>query len=125
MSNPLHSTKGLFMKQLVKLEELALFLFSIFLFSTLSFSWWLYPALLLAPDLSMIGYSANTKVGAIVYNLVHHRAWAYTLIILGAYLKNEVLSLAGIILVGHSSLDRVFDYGFKYGDNFKRTHLTP
>lgn len=113
------------MKQLVKLEELALFLFSIYLFSTLSFTWWLYPALLLAPDLSMIGYSANTKVGAFVYNLIHHRAWAYLLIVLGASFTNELISLAGIILLGHSSLDRVCDYGFKYGDNFKRTHLTP
>lgn len=112
------------MKQLVKLEELALFLFSIFLFSTLSFSWWLYPVLLLTPDLSMIGYAVNTKVGAFMYNLIHHRIWAYILIVLGTYFSNELISLAGIILLGHSSLDRVFDYGFKYGDNFKHTHLT-
>jgi hypothetical protein len=31
--------------------------------------------------------------------------------------------LAGIILLGHSSLDRVLGYGMKYTDSFRLTHL--
>lgn len=111
------------MKTVVKLEELALFLFSVFLFSTLSFAWWLFPTLLLVPDLSMVGYSINTQCGAFLYNLIHHRAWAYLLFTTGHYTGIDLISLAGVILLGHSSLDRVFDYGFKYGDAFRHTHL--
>jgi uncharacterized protein DUF4260 len=33
------------------------------------------------------------------------------------------LSLVGTILLGHSSLDRVFGYGLKYPDAFQNTHL--
>ena len=35
----------------------------------------------------------------------------------------QMLMFAGTILLGHSSLDRVFGYGLKYPDSFKATHL--
>ncbi|MBT3714431.1 MAG: DUF4260 family protein, partial [Anaerolineae bacterium] len=43
------------MKNLLKLEELFMFGITIFLFARMDFSWWWYPALLFAPDLSMLG----------------------------------------------------------------------
>lgn len=42
---------------------------------------------------------------------------------LGAAVNNPALQLAGLILLGHSSLDRVLGYGLKYADSFKHTHL--
>jgi hypothetical protein len=33
------------------------------------------------------------------------------------------LALAGVIMLGHSSFDRVLGYGLKYGDSFRHTHL--
>jgi hypothetical protein len=42
------------MKTIIRLEELGLFFFSIYLFPTLSFPWWVFPLLLFAPDLSMV-----------------------------------------------------------------------
>lgn len=112
------------MKNLIRLEEIALFLFSIFLFSLLDLRWWWFPALLLVPDLSMAGYTMNTKIGAIVYNVIHHRAVALLLYTIGALTAIQILQLAGIIHFAHSSLDRTFDYGLKYADNFKHTHLS-
>jgi hypothetical protein len=38
-------------------------------------------------------------------------------------LNSEVLQIAGIILFGHSSMDRTFGYGLKLGEGFKYTHL--
>lgn len=111
------------MKQLLQLEELAMFLFSIFLFKSLPFAWWVYPALILLPDISMIGYLINEKAGAICYNFVHHKAVAIALMVIGYYLLNDYFLLAGIILFGHSSLDRVFGYGLKYFAGFQFTHL--
>ena len=111
------------MKQLIKLEELAMFLLSIFLFSQLSFAWWWFLVLLLAPDISMIGYAAGNKVGAISYNLFHHKAVAIAVYVAGFYLHNEVLQLIGVILFGHSSMDRFFGYGLKTYAGFKFTHL--
>lgn len=111
------------MKALLKLEDLAELLLSVFLFTRLDFSWWWYPALILVPDLSMLGYVINTRVGAGLYNLVHHKGTGIVVGIIGLVLANQQLLLAGIILFGHSAMDRVFGYGLKYSDDFKHTHL--
>ena len=107
----------------IKIEELAMFLLSIYLFAQLDYAWWWYLALILIPDLSMIGYALGTKVGATTYNFAHHKAVAITILITGWYLTNLEIQLAGIILFGHSSLDRILGYGLKYPDAFKHTHL--
>jgi len=73
------------MKKLIQLEELAMFLLSIYLFSRLQFAWWWYPALILAPDLGMIGYAFGNKAGAVAYNFVHHKAVAIAVYIAGLY----------------------------------------
>lgn len=111
------------MKKLIALEEAAMLVLSVVLFSQLSFAWWWYLALILAPDLSMLGYAVNTRVGAMVYNFFHHKAVAIVIYIGGLFLKNETLQLAGLILFGHSGMDRMLGYGLKYSDSFQNTHL--
>ena len=111
------------MKSIIKLEELAMFLFSLFIFSSLPFAWWWFPILILLPDISMLGYLFNSKVGAIVYNSFHHKALALVVLVSGYYLLQDGLILAGAILFGHASMDRLFGFGLKYQDGFKSTHL--
>lgn len=111
------------MKNLIKLEQFALLCFSIFLFIHTDFSWWWFPALILLPDLSMIGYLNNSKTGAFLYNFFHHQALAFTVLFLGWKIENDWIYMSGIILLSHSSMDRIFGYGLKYPDNFKHTHL--
>ena len=111
------------MKNLIRLEEAAMFGLSIYLFSRLGFAWWWYPALLLVPDISALGYLVNTRLGAATYNFAHHKAVAIVVYVAGLYLGNETVQLAGLILFGHSSMDRLFGYGLKYGDSFRHTHL--
>ena len=111
------------MKQLIQLEEAAMFLFGIFLFKQLSFVWWLFPALILLPDISMIGYAAGNKTGAVLYNIVHHKAIALIVYVIGFYLYDETIMLIGIILFAHSGMDRFFGYGLKYFTGFSFTHL--
>lgn len=111
------------MKTLLKAEEAALFLLSLFLFSRVGYPWWWFPLLLFAPDLVMIGYAANPRIGAYLYNAVHHRGVAIALYVAGVLASLPALQLTGLILFGHASLDRVFDYGLKYPDAFGHTHL--
>ncbi|RDI15790.1 DUF4260 domain-containing protein [Flavobacterium sp. AG291] len=111
------------MKKLIQLEEALLFGLGIYLFSQLGYAWWWFAALLLVPDLSMIGYVFGNKVGAWCYNIAHHRALAIGVYLLGIYLSNEVVQLAGVILFAHSSMDRMFGYGLKLEQGFKFTHL--
>jgi hypothetical protein len=111
------------MKTLLRIEEAFLFLLSIFLFSRTGYAWWWFPLLLFAPDIGMLGYLVNPKAGSVIYNLIHHRAVAVILYVLGVLLQINVLQLSGTILFAHSSLDRVFHFGLKYGDRFEHTHL--
>ena len=111
------------MNKLLKLEELAQFILGIALFSQLDFPWWWFPVLILLPDISMIGYAFNTKVGAICYNLFHNKAIGIAFILAGMFYLGETFTLIGIILFSHSSMDRIFGYGLKYPDSFKNTHL--
>ncbi len=85
--------------------------------------WWMYLLLVLGPDISMLGYFGGNKTGAFCYNLFHHKGVAIVLIVLGWYLKDNTIMIAGIILFGHSSMDRIFGYGLKTNQGFKFTHL--
>ena len=111
------------MKTIVRLEELGFFLFSIYLFALLPFPWWYFPVLLFVPDLSMLGYLSGPRLGAVVYNLIHHRALALLYYVLGMLFAVPVLALAGVIILAHSSLDRLLGYGLKLADGFTSTHL--
>jgi hypothetical protein len=111
------------MKNLLRLEELLLFGLSLLLFSQLDYGWGWYAFLFLSPDLSMLGYLANPQTGAWTYNLIHHKGLAVALYVLGYLLSVPWLMFAGTLLLGHSSLDRVFGYGLKYPDSFQNTHL--
>jgi hypothetical protein len=111
------------MKTLVRLEEFGLFLFSIYLFALLPFPWWYFPLLFFVPDLGMLGYLAGPRLGAFVYNFVHHRALAVTCYATGVWLGMPVLALGGVIIFAHSSLDRAMGYGLKFTDGFNNTHL--
>lgn len=111
------------MKKLLTLEEIAQFLLGIFLFSRLDFAWWWFPALILVPDLSMVGYLINPQIGAWLYNFFHHKLLAIIVFVLGHYTDNQTLILSGTILFAHSAMDRIFGYGLKYEDAFTNTHL--
>lgn len=111
------------MSRLIKLEEMGLFLFSLVLFSQLHFAWWVYLVLLLTPDLGMLGYLFGPRVGASTYNLTHHKGLAAVALSAGILTGLPWLTLTGVIMLGHSSLDRALGYGLKYPDSFHHTHL--
>lgn len=112
------------MKNTLRLEEAAMFGLSMVLFSQMDLAWWWYPALILLPDIGMLGYMFSTKVGAITYNVFHHKGLSVAVLILGWQIGDPWMTLGGIVLFGHASLDRMFGFGLKYPDSFKHTHLT-
>lgn len=111
------------MKYLLKLEELWQFMLGIFFFSHLEYAWWWFPVLLFVPDVSMIGYLINPKIGAWLYNFIHHKGLAIIFILAGYVFFNNPMSGAGAILLAHSAMDRVFGFGLKHESGFKDTHL--
>lgn len=113
------------MKRLIQLEELAMTAGAIFIISLLdlSLSWWAYLLLFFAPDIGIAGYLAGNKIGAITYNLFHHKGIAIALAVAGVVLQNDYPVFAGLILFGHASFDRIFGFGLKEFTGFKHTHL--
>lgn len=111
------------MKTALKLEELAMLLLGIFLFSMLQYEWWLFTALFFVPDVGMLGYLYGKRIGAISYNFFHHKGIAVVLYLIGYYMGSEGLQLAGLILFTHASFDRFLGYGLKLEKGFGFTHL--
>lgn len=111
------------MKNLLRLEELGMFLLGLLLFAALDYAWWVFPLLILAPDVSMAGYLGGNRIGAFTYNLFHHKGVAVGVYLLGSWFQLPEAMLVGVILFSHASMDRIFGYGLKYTDAFKHTHL--
>lgn len=110
-------------KALLRFEGATLFAASIALFAVQGLQWWVYPALLLVPDIFMLGYLRNTKLGSIIYNLGHSYPIAALVTVLGFVLASPLTIGIGAIWFGHIGWDRMFGYGLKYGTSFKHTHL--
>lgn len=111
------------MKNLLRFEEFTMLLGSIYLFSLLGYSWWVLVVLLLVPDIGMVGYLINPRIGAVTYNLAHSRSVALLFLGLGVWLTSSMLSLIGVVLLCHACMDRMLGYGLKYPDSFWHTHL--
>src|SRR5262245_7607689 len=95
------------MRNILKLEEAAMFVLSLYALSLFHVSWWVYLLIFIAPDISCIGYLAGNQVGAVCYNLFHHKGVAIAVFLTGFILKDQWFQVIGIILFGHSSMDRM------------------
>lgn len=111
------------MKTMLKLEEAAMLGICVLAMTSYEAAWWWYPLLLLGPDISLLGYLAGNRTGAEVYNFFHHKGVAILVFIIGIYAGMGWLELTGIVLFGHSSMDRMLGYGLKTYEGFKYTHL--
>lgn len=111
------------MTLLLRLEQLILLLACYVTTLYLGYAWWLFFALWLLPDISMLGYTINGKWGAIMYNLFHHQGIAVLIIGTGWYIGRNDAVLIGLVIFGHSAMDRVFGYGLKHFSGFQDTHL--
>jgi hypothetical protein len=108
---------------LLRLEGLAVFGLTLFLYHLTGVSWTLFLVLFLWPDLGMLGYLANVKLGATLYNLVHTEALPVVLAGV-SFAQHEQGALAfSLIWLAHIGFDRALGYGLKYATVFKDTHL--
>jgi hypothetical protein len=110
-------------RQILRAEGAALLIAAIAAYSALDAGWLLFAALFLAPDLFMLGYAANTRFGAAIYNLGHSTIPPLALIGLGWIAATPLVMALGLVWLAHIGFDRLIGYGLKYGDAFKHTHL--
>ena len=108
---------------LLRLEGAAVLVAALILYAQSSFSWWQFALLLLAPDLSMIGYLRDTAVGSLSYNVVHSYILPLALALVGLLSAGDLALQLALIWLAHIGMDRLVGYGLKYPDDFKATHF--
>ena len=114
----------------LRIEGFAVFIAAVCAYAHFNLNWMWFAVLLLAPDLSMLGYLGGPRIGATLYNLGH--TYASALLVLCAGLGSGMfghprLALLGIGLIwcAHIGMDRAIGYGLKSAQGFQITHLGP
>ncbi|MEM1116031.1 MAG: DUF4260 domain-containing protein [Bacteroidota bacterium] len=108
------------LQPLLRLESLAVGALAVWGFALTDVSWVWFAALILAPDLGMIGYLGGPRLGAACYNAVH----TYVAPAVLAAVAGWTLGLAvASVWAAHIGLDRTLGYGLMLPDGFRHTHL--
>jgi hypothetical protein len=107
----------------LRLEGLALSAISAVLYARTGSSWWLFVALWLVPDLSMLGYLASPCWGARCYNAIHTTVTPITLALAALLLHAAGPLPYALIWLNHIGVDRLLGFGLKYPAGFGWTHL--
>jgi hypothetical protein len=108
---------------IVRAEHVAIGIAGVLLYLVGGGGWlWLVP-LLVAVDLSMIGYLAGPRIGSITYNAAHNFVVALLVLGIGWWGSIGWLQLLGALWLAHVGLDRALGYGLKLPTDFRDTHL--
>jgi hypothetical protein len=108
---------------ILRAEQVAIFLAGVLAYLALGGSWLFVIPLLLAIDLSMVGYLASPRVGAITYNAAHNLVVALGALGIGWWANIGWLQLLAVLWVAHIGMDRSLGYGLKLPSDFRDTHL--
>jgi hypothetical protein len=120
----LPAARGSSIQLLLRLEGLGVAAVAALLYARIGVSWWLFAALWLVPDLSMLGYLAGPCRGARIYNAAHTYVGPVVLGVCAWLLHANPLAPAiALIWANHIGVDRLLGYGLKYGEGFGFTHL--
>lgn len=109
--------------RLLRLEGLAVLVGALVVYFDAGFGWLLLLLLVLAPDLSMLGYLAGPAIGAASYDAVHTYLLPIALAVAGVLGKSETAVQIALVWFAHIGADRFLGYGLKYPTSFRDTHL--
>jgi uncharacterized protein DUF4260 len=112
-------------RPLLHLEGVAVLIVSVFAYHWSHGNWGLFALLFLTPDLSMIGYLANVRAGAAIYNAIHTYVGPLLLVGYSLGMAHHTTLLLSLIWTAHIGFDRLLGFGLKYPTRFKDTHLDP
>ncbi len=107
----------------LRLEGFAAFIAGLAIYGANGGPWLLALPFLLVPDVSMLGYLRDPRLGAFTYNLAHNWAVGLTVLGVGLWAGSAVLVMGGAILIAHVGMDRSAGYGLKLPTSFGDTHM--
>ena len=91
----------------------ALLVGAIAIYARQHYGWWIFALLLLAPDLSALGYLINVRAGNLSYNMVHFLFLPLALLAASLVLGQEQGIQIALIWIAHIGMDRAAGYGLK------------
>jgi hypothetical protein len=112
-------------KHILHIEGAAVFVAALIAYQRNNGSWLMFALLFLVPDVSMIGYAVNTRVGAITYNAIHTYIGPLALGGYSIFIGKHLPLLLALVWIAHIGFDRGLGFGLKYPSRFKDTHLDP
>jgi hypothetical protein len=119
MDTPVTGTPRL----LLRVEGLVVLLASLFAYDAIGAPWIVFAALLLAPDIGLLGYLAGPRMGAAAYNAVHTYLAPGILAAIAWLGTHPQLWPVCLIWMAHIGMDRTVGLGLKYPAAFSLTHL--
>lgn len=102
-------------RTLLRVEGLVMLVAGIAAYTMLGASWSVFALLFLVPDVTLLGYLVDPRVGAHVYNAGHG--------LVGPALLAPFAPALAAIWLAHIGFDRALGYGLKYRSAFTATHL--
>lgn len=111
-------------REVLRIEGIAMFTAAIVAYFTLEAPVWLFVALALAPDISMLGYLAGNRIGSYAYNAFHTYTAPVILGAAGIWLGIAPLLWIALVWTAHIGIDRAIGYGLKSPAGFRHTHLS-
>ena len=108
---------------LLRVEGVAVFAAALGMTMHQGYSLGWFFALLLWPDVAILFYGINTKVGSVAYNILHNYLLPLGLLCFAVVTTAPLWMQFSLIWLGHIGMDRAFGYGLKYPTHFKATHL--
>jgi len=109
--------------RLLRLEGLAVIVGTLALYFDAGYGWLLLVVLILAPDLSMLGYLGGPRLGGACYDVVHTYVLPIGLTVVGVLGDSETATQVALIWLAHIGADRLLGYGLEYPTDFKDAHL--
>lgn len=114
---------GLTPNLILRLESFALLAGTVAVYSRVAPDWLLFALLLFVPDVTMIGYLRDVRLGSLIYNLGHTLSLPILMVSIALALSSVLLAQISLIWIAHIAIDRIMGYGLKYATTFKDTHM--
>jgi uncharacterized protein DUF4260 len=108
---------------ILRVEGAGLLVATVYLYARYGNGWLLFALLILAPDISMVGYLAGPGTGASVYNVVHTTVLPLGLLLGGVIGSSELVLSVALAWLAHIGMDRMMGFGLKRATGFGDTHL--
>lgn len=109
-------------KVIIQLENFLLLLLCLVFYFQSTYSTILLVILFFVPDIAIIAYLINTKIGKYIYNLFHSYNIPFFLLGISLFVNTSLLTAISLIWIAHIALDRTLGMGLKE-EQFKKTHL--